>query len=97
MFLFLTFLYYIVKFGVTARVPIRCMSTSPISSQTTSEDQVQRVKLLTSTDDNYGGVIVELDQLMDSTTFVSILRASILHWKQLVVFNNSFLLTNIIL
>ncbi|KAK2448009.1 nudix hydrolase [Trifolium repens] len=72
-----------VKFGVTARVPIRCMSTSPISSQTTLEDQVQRVKLLTSSDDNYGGVIVELDQLMDSTTFVSILRASILHWKQL--------------
>ncbi|CAJ2658185.1 unnamed protein product [Trifolium pratense] len=72
-----------VKFGVTARVPIRCMSTSPISSQTTAEDQVQRVKLLTSTDDNYGGVIVELDQLMDSTTFVSILKASILHWKQL--------------
>ncbi|PNY15672.1 nudix hydrolase 2-like protein [Trifolium pratense] len=59
------------------------MSTSPISSQTTAEDQVQRVKLLTSTDDNYGGVIVELDQLMDSTTFVSILKASILHWKQL--------------
>ncbi|XP_045806391.1 nudix hydrolase 2-like [Trifolium pratense] len=72
-----------VKFGVTARVPIRCMSTSPISSQTTAEDQVQRVKLLTSTDDNYGGVIVELDQLMDSTAFVSILKASILHWKQL--------------
>ncbi|GAU38983.1 hypothetical protein TSUD_378590 [Trifolium subterraneum] len=74
-----------VKFRVTARVPIRCMPTSPISSQTTAEDQVQQVKLLTSTDDNYGGVIVELDQLMDSTTFVSILRASILHWKQLVL------------
>lgn len=77
------------------------MSTSPILPQTaseiTAEDQVQQVKLLTSTDDHYGGVIVELDQPMDSTTFVSILRASIIHWKQLVVFHNSFLLNNVII
>lgn len=65
-----------VKIGVSSTVPIRCMSTA-------AEDQVQRVKVLTSTDDKYGGVIVELDQPMDSTTFVSILRASILHWKQM--------------
>lgn len=65
-----------VKIVVTTAVPIRCMSTA-------ADDQVQRVKVLTSTDDKYGGVIVELDQPMDSTTFVSILRASILHWKQM--------------
>ncbi|RHN72690.1 putative hydrolase [Medicago truncatula] len=65
-----------VKIGVTTAVPIRCMSTA-------ADDQVQRVKVLKSTDDKYGGVIVELDQPMDSTTFVSILRASILHWKQM--------------
>lgn len=58
------------------------MSNSTISSLT-AEDQVQQVKLLTSTDDDHGGVIVEMDQPMDSTTFVSILRASISHWKQL--------------
>ena len=63
---------------MTTTVPIRCMSTA-------AEDQVQRIKVLTSTDDKYGGVIVELDQPMDSTTFVSILRASILHWKQMVI------------
>ncbi|XP_050874038.1 nudix hydrolase 2 isoform X2 [Lathyrus oleraceus] len=73
----------ILEIGVTTPTRIRCMSTSPISSQNASEAQVQRDKLLTSTDDYYGGVIVELDQPMDSTTFVSILRASILHWKQL--------------
>lgn len=65
------------------------MSTSKISplnaEEMTVEDQVQQVKLLTSTNDYHGGVIVEMDQPMDSTTFVSILRASISHWKQLVV------------
>ena len=64
------------------------MSTSTISSaitsETAAEDQVQRVNLLRSTDDNYDGVIVELDQPMDSTTFISILRASVSHWKKLV-------------
>ncbi|XP_027357521.1 nudix hydrolase 2-like isoform X1 [Abrus precatorius] len=63
------------------------MSTSTIVSLTDTEmsaqDQVQQVKLLTSTNDAYGGVIIELDQPMNSTTFVSILRASISHWKQL--------------
>lgn len=81
---------------MTGPVPVRSMTTPPISSLTaaamTAEDQVQQVELLTSTDDDYGGVIVELDQPMDSTTFVSILRASILHWKQLVVFHISCLL-----
>lgn len=81
---------------MTTPDPIRSIVTSTISSQTaaeiTEEDQAQRFKLLTSTDDDYGGVIVELDQPMDSTTFVSILRASILHWKQLVVFHISCML-----
>ncbi|TKY72272.1 Nudix hydrolase 2 [Spatholobus suberectus] len=76
-----------VKIGVATAVPLRTKSTSTISSAIASEiaaeDQVQRVNLLTSTDDDYGGVIVELDQPMDSTTFVSILRASVSHWKQL--------------
>ncbi|XP_061344343.1 nudix hydrolase 2-like [Gastrolobium bilobum] len=76
-----------VKIGVTTPVPIRSMSTSTTSSLTAAEmiaeNHVQQAKLLTSTNDDYGGVIVELDQPMDSTTFVSILRASISHWKQL--------------
>lgn len=76
---------------MTTPVPIRSMSTPTVSSLA-AEDQVQKVKLLTSTDDNHGGVIVEMDRPMDSTTFVSILRASISHWKQLVVFHISCLL-----
>ncbi|KAK7303422.1 hypothetical protein RJT34_14328 [Clitoria ternatea] len=78
-----------VKIGVTTRVPIRSMSTSTnspvIASEMAAEDQVQvqQVKLLTSTIDDYGGVIVELDQPMDSATFIPILRASVSHWKQL--------------
>ncbi|XP_019440027.1 PREDICTED: nudix hydrolase 2 isoform X1 [Lupinus angustifolius] len=76
-----------VKIGVKTRVPIRSISTSKFSQlsaeEMTAGDQVQQVKLLTSTNDDHGGVIVEMDQPMDSTTFVSILRASISHWKQL--------------
>ncbi|RDY00205.1 Nudix hydrolase 2 [Mucuna pruriens] len=72
-----------VKIGVATAVPIRSMSTSIIASEMATEDQVQQVNLLTSTDDDYGGVIVEMDQPMDSTTFISILRASVSHWKQL--------------
>ncbi|KAE9599126.1 putative hydrolase [Lupinus albus] len=76
-----------VKIGMKTRVPIRSMSTSKFSQlsveEMTTGDQVQRLKLLTSTNDDHGGVIVEMDQPMDSTTFVSILRASISHWKQL--------------
>lgn len=50
-------------------------------SASTEEDQIQ---LLTSTDDEYSGVIVELmdHPIMDSTTFLSILRPSISNWKQ---------------
>ncbi|KAL2341403.1 hypothetical protein Fmac_009343 [Flemingia macrophylla] len=76
-----------VKIGVTTTVPIRSKFTSIISSaiasEMSAEDQVQRFNLLTSIDDDYGGVIVELDQPMDSTTFISVLRASVSHWKQL--------------
>ncbi|KAK7245999.1 hypothetical protein RIF29_40856 [Crotalaria pallida] len=75
------------KIGVKTHVPIRSMSSSKISrlsaDEMTAEGQVQQVKLLTSTNDKHGGVIVEMDQPIDSTTFVSILRASISHWKQL--------------
>ncbi|CAJ2649388.1 unnamed protein product [Trifolium pratense] len=49
---------------------------------TSSFSSSQQIELLTSTDDDYGGVIVQMDQpTMDSTTFLSILRASISNWK----------------
>lgn len=42
------------------------------------------VKLLSSVEDHYGGVIVEMKEAMDSATFVSVLRASISHWREQV-------------
>jgi len=74
---------------VTTLVPVPFTSTSIDSSlteaQMTAEDQVPKIELLTWTDDEYGGVIVEMDKPMDSATLLSTLRASISHWKQLVV------------
>ncbi|XP_054802197.1 nudix hydrolase 10-like isoform X2 [Prosopis cineraria] len=75
-----------VRIKVTTPCPIWHMagSTSSMSNtQVAAGDELQQVKLLTSTNDNYGGVIVEMDEPMDPTTFISILRASISHWKQL--------------
>lgn len=53
-------------------------------SASTEEEEEDQIQLLISTDDEYSGVIVELmDQpIMDSTTFLSILRPSISNWKQ---------------
>ncbi|GAU14731.1 hypothetical protein TSUD_203800 [Trifolium subterraneum] len=48
----------------------------------TCSSEENQLQLLTSTDDDYGGVIVQIDQsAMDSTTFLSILRHSISNWK----------------
>lgn len=73
---------------MTTHFPIQSMasSTSSMSKapQVAAEDELLQVKILTSTNDDHGGVIVEMNEPMDSTTFVSILRASISHWKHLV-------------
>ncbi|XP_054776797.1 nudix hydrolase 2-like [Prosopis cineraria] len=58
-------------------------SSAATAPQVVHENGVGEIKLLSSTDDDYGGVIVEMDGPMDSTTFLSILRASISHWRQL--------------
>ncbi|XP_022642451.1 nudix hydrolase 2 isoform X1 [Vigna radiata var. radiata] len=76
-----------VKIGAATTLSILSKSTSTISSaiasESAAEDQVQQIKLLTSTDDNYGGVTVELDHPMDSSEFIQVLRASVSHWRQL--------------
>lgn len=61
-----------------------------------AQDPVQHIELLTSTDDDYGGVIVEIVDPIDSTTFLSILRASISHWKHLVYATYSLVLNILI-
>nr|XP_027192971.1 nudix hydrolase 2-like isoform X3 [Cicer arietinum] len=43
--------------------------------------EVDEVEVLTSSDDDYGGVIVHINLPIDSTTFLSILRSSISNWK----------------
>ncbi|KOM53353.1 hypothetical protein LR48_Vigan09g201200 [Vigna angularis] len=76
-----------VKIGAATTLSILSKSTSTISSaiasETAAEDQVQQIKLLTSTDDKYGGVTVELNHPMDSSEFIQVLRASVSHWRQL--------------
>lgn len=81
--------YFVVKIKVTTPYPIKHMasSTSSMSKATQAVGrELQQCKLLTSTNDKYDGVIVEMDEPMDPITFISILRASISNWKQLVVF-----------
>lgn len=53
--------------------------------QAPTAHEVQQVELLDATEDDHGGVIVEMDKPMNSEVFVPILRASISHWKQQVV------------
>ncbi|XP_028755012.1 nudix hydrolase 10-like [Neltuma alba] len=63
------------------------MTDSTSSAETVppavAENGVREVRLLASTDDDYNGVMVEMDEPMDPATFMPILRASISHWRQL--------------
>lgn len=53
-----------------------------MSNQVVAEDGSQRVELLSALNDNYGGVIVEMKESMDSLAFITLLRASILEWRR---------------
>ncbi|KAK2968863.1 hypothetical protein RJ640_008032 [Escallonia rubra] len=70
-----------VRFGRQLRVR---SSMSTTSSNVVSESQVQQFeRLLTGKDDVHGGVIVEMaSEPIAPTVFTSLLRASLLHWKQ---------------
>lgn len=69
---------------------VRAMSGSAVSSasaageQLASGNEVQQVtmKVLSAENDDHGGVIVEMKEAMDFEAFVSLLRASIAHWRQ---------------
>ncbi|XP_030966367.1 nudix hydrolase 10-like isoform X2 [Quercus lobata] len=47
-----------------------------------SENRVEQVELLRSDNDSYGGVVVKIEQPIDSKIFPSLLRASISQWRQ---------------
>ncbi|KAI6704701.1 hypothetical protein NL676_007663 [Syzygium grande] len=55
-------------------------SASPAAAEAVAI--VDEVKLLSFVEDDYGGVIVEMKEAMDSATFVSVLRASISQWRE---------------
>lgn len=62
-------------------------STMAAEQEVIAEKEVQRqVEILTATHDEFDGVTVEMNEKMESTVFVSILKASISHWRREVVF-----------
>ncbi|OVA10823.1 NUDIX hydrolase domain [Macleaya cordata] len=81
---------FVVSKGLKVRVAsllnIRSMSIQVSSSsdmqQGLTESGKNHVGLLTASNDNHGGVTVEMKEPMDSEVFVSSLRASIIQWRQ---------------
>lgn len=61
------------------------VSTSGAKEFVVSENTVQQEEvLLSSVDDLHGGVIVNVEQPLDSMVFAPMLKASISHWTQQV-------------
>lgn len=60
-------------------------SSMPVAGEAAAENEVQGMKLLSGKDDYYGGIIVDMDEPMKPSAFVSILRASISNWKAQVL------------
>ncbi|KAF8414267.1 hypothetical protein HHK36_002267 [Tetracentron sinense] len=58
------------------------VSLSSAVEQVGAENEVQLVELLTASDDEHGGVFVDMKESMDSRVFASLLRASISQWRQ---------------
>ncbi|KAA8537268.1 hypothetical protein F0562_027045 [Nyssa sinensis] len=74
-----------VRFGTRFRsMSASVSSSSRTVEQMVAENEVQQTdKLLTATNDDHGGVIVEMTtEPMDASVFVSLLRASISHWRR---------------
>lgn len=73
-------------------------SSMSVEKQFMPENRVQQVELLNSINDLHGGVVVNIEQPMDSRVFSPLLRASISQWRQqvyIVCFNLiSYLLTS---
>ena len=49
------------------------------------ENEVENIKLLSSIEDAYGGVTVEMKEPMDSKLFASTLGSSLSYWIQQVL------------
>ncbi|KAH7526065.1 hypothetical protein ACOSQ2_016136 [Xanthoceras sorbifolium] len=57
-------------------------SVSLSSGKVPNSEVQQEVKLLNGVYDNYGGVVVQMTEPMDSKLFASLLQSSLSHWKQ---------------
>ncbi|TXG69776.1 hypothetical protein EZV62_004711 [Acer yangbiense] len=69
--------------GGGVRLNIRAMAASVSSSSGKAYGEVQQeVKLLNGVYDNYGGVVVQMTESMDSKLFASLIKSSLSHWKQ---------------
>ncbi|KAI4371179.1 hypothetical protein MLD38_019445 [Melastoma candidum] len=69
-----------------ARLIVRMSSNAAftkqlVADQSAAKNRVQGMKLLSGKEDYYGGVIVEMDEPMEPSAFLSILRASISNWR----------------
>lgn len=54
------------------------LDSSPLTVRVDAED---RMRLLSATNDDHGGVIVDMEEPMDSKVFLGALRASMSQWK----------------
>ncbi|XP_038997044.1 nudix hydrolase 10-like isoform X2 [Hibiscus syriacus] len=55
---------------------------SEVVGRTVSGNGVWHAELLPAINDDHGGVIVEMEEHMDTETFLTMLRTSMLQWKQ---------------
>lgn len=68
------------------RLSMTSPSASPYLSSSTLPAEKQVDRMLTGKEDDHGGVIVEMTkEPLDPSLFVSLLRASISQWRQLVL------------
>ncbi|XP_039030228.1 nudix hydrolase 2-like [Hibiscus syriacus] len=57
-------------------------SVLAIENKMISENGVQQVELLNGVEDLYGGIIIDIEEAMESEAFTFSLSASVLQWKQ---------------
>ncbi|KAJ0018624.1 hypothetical protein Pint_09419 [Pistacia integerrima] len=72
---------------------LRAMSASSSGIAGESKVQQQEIKLLDGYHDNYGGVVIKMNDPMDPNLFVSMLKSSISQWRNQAPLGHSILKT----
>lgn len=78
--------------GCNIGLQVLSIETMSVPNQV-CENGIQHVELLPATNDDHGGVIVDMEETMDSSAFITLLRASISTWRQQVVILIQYCLT----